>query len=235
MVRRNLANIASILGVLPLCILLGEQGYQYLVPLILFNNFMDDLDGVLASKLNIRSSFGALLDNVCDAIAHPIFMMVVGIHYFQPQEAGLQELAYSSLGVACLMVVLLAVTAMIVRSVSRMNSASTAAAGSPTNELIRHVFFILLLTRSFEFDPTPYLIVASVVHSASMLVSFELPYLIRSLTKTATAISMVNVALIVAWLSPVMAPFIAASFAGTYLLSLATGGMRWLRKREPSA
>jgi len=48
----NLANIVSILGVLPICILFGEHAYQYLIPLIFYNNVMDDLDGVLAAKLN---------------------------------------------------------------------------------------------------------------------------------------------------------------------------------------
>ena len=237
MVFKNLANIVSILGVLPLCILFGEQGYPYLIALILFNNLTDDLDGILAAKLNIRSQFGALLDNVCDAISHPIFLMVIGRHYFQEalQGEALQSFFHAPLGVACLASSLLAVTAIIVRSVSRMHSTSTAPAGSPTNELVRHLFFILLLAKSFEFDPTPYLIITSVVHSVSMLVPFELPYLIRSLTKSATAISMVNIALLTAWLLPPIAPFIAASFFVTYLISFAVGGVHWLQRAEASA
>ena len=69
-----MANVVSILGVLPICILFGEHGYDYLLPLIVYNNIMDDLDGVLAAKLNIKSNFGARLDNVCDAIAHSVFV-----------------------------------------------------------------------------------------------------------------------------------------------------------------
>ena len=80
---KNLANIVSILGVLPICILFREHAYQYLIPLIVYNNFMDDLDGVLAARLNIQSDFGALLDNVCDAIAHTAFVMVVGVYVVQ--------------------------------------------------------------------------------------------------------------------------------------------------------
>ena len=52
-IHRNLANGVSILGVLPLFILLREGGYQYLIPLIIYNNIMDDLDGILAAKLGI--------------------------------------------------------------------------------------------------------------------------------------------------------------------------------------
>ncbi len=56
---KNIANIVSILGVAPLALLYLDNGYQYLLPLIVFNNIMDDLDGILATKLNIKSRFGA--------------------------------------------------------------------------------------------------------------------------------------------------------------------------------
>jgi phosphatidylserine synthase len=206
---RNLANIVSILGVLPICILFGEHGYLYLLPLIIYNNFMDDLDGVLAAKLNIRSDFGAILDNVCDAIAHTVFVMVVGMHFVQ--QAG-----HPYLGGICLASSLLAAVAMILRVVTRINPTSVTGTGSPTNELIRHIFFVLLVAQIFAFDPTPYLIATFSLHAVSMLVPFKMPYLIRSLTKSAIAIGMVNVALLVAWLlrdaAPVVAPVIAAPF-----------------------
>jgi len=222
-VFRNLANIVSLLGVLPVCILFGEDGYQYLIPLIIYNNVMDDLDGILASKLNIRSTFGARLDNVCDAIAHTVFVMVVGMHF--AQAAG-----HPYLGGVCLASSLLATVAMIMRVVIRVNPSSVAGRGSPTNEMIRHVFFVILLAQTFAFDPTPYLIAAFCLHAVSMLVPFKMHYLIRSLTKSATAIGMVNVALLAAWLFPYAATVVAASFVVTYLVSFAAGAFRWLRK-----
>jgi len=221
-VFRNLANIVSILGVLPLCLLFGEDGYQYLLPLILYNNVMDDLDGVLAAKLNIRSNIGALLDNVCDAIVHTVFVMVVGMHYFQ-------EMGHPYLGSICLASSLVATVAMAVRVVTRINPTSATGTGSPTNELIRHIFFVLLLAPIAGCNPTPYLIAVFLLHSLSMLAPFKLPYMIRSLTKSATSIGIVNGALLVAWLLPVAAPFIAAAFAATYLASFATGAFFWLR------
>ncbi len=224
-VLRNLANIVSILGVLPICVLFGEHGYQYLLPLIIYNNVMDDLDGVLAAKLNIRSNFGALLDNVCDAIAHPVFVMVVGMHF--AQQAG-----HPYLGGICLASSLLATVAMILRVVTRINPTSVTGMGSPTNELIRHIFFVLLVAQIFGFDPTPYLIATFTLHSVSMLVPFKMPYLIRSLTKSAVAIGIVNVALLVAWLLPYAAPVVAAAFGVTYLASFAVGGVCWLRKAD---
>ncbi len=223
-VVQNLANIVSILGVLPICILFGEHGFQYLIPLIVYNNIMDDLDGILAGKLNIRSSFGALLDNVCDSIPHTVFVMVVGMHYVH--QAG-----NPYLGGLCLASGLLVAAMMILRSVTRIDPASVAGTGSPTNELIRHMFFLMLLSEIFVFDPTPYLIVIFVLHSISMVVPFKLPYLIRGLTISATAIGMVNVALLTAWQWPASTPVIAAAFMVTYLVSFASGAMRWRVQR----
>jgi len=223
LVLRNLANIVSVLGVLPICILFGEHGYRYLFPLIIYNNVMDDLDGVLAAKLNIRSNFGALLDNVCDGIAHTVFVMVVGMNFAQ-------EVMHSYLVASSL----LATVAIIVRVVARINPTSATGIGSPTNELIRHIFFVLLVAQIFGFDPTPYLSATCILHAVSMLVPFKMSYLIRSLTKSAFAIGMVNVALLVAWLLPYAAPVVAASFVVTYLASFAAGGIRWLRKPDTS-
>ncbi|NOY41676.1 MAG: hypothetical protein GXP26_07570 [Planctomycetes bacterium] len=218
---RNLANIVSILGALPICLLFGKDGYQYLLPLIIYNNVMDDLDGILAAKLNIQSNLGALLDNICDLVAHSVFVMIVGMYYFQ--EMGAQEAGHPSLGGICLAASLLATSAMILRVVTRINPASETGTGSPTNELIRHVFFVLLVASIFAFDPTPYLIVTFLLHSVSMLVQFKMPYLIRSLTKSATSIGLINVALLVAWLLPSAAPVVAASFFLSYLASFAAG------------
>lgn len=230
---KNLANIVSLAGVLPLCILFDADGYQYLLPLIVYNNVMDDLDGILAGKLNIRSSFGALMDNVCDAISHSIIMMSVGMHYFHELEA--EGSRFSFIGAIGIVTCLIAISAIIIRSVSRIDSTAFAGMGSATNELIRHVFFILILERIFGFNAMPYIIVACVLHSMSMLIPFKMTYLIRSLTKSATAISMVNVALLVALLVPLAAPFIAASFFLTYLTSFAAGAIPWLRKTETPA
>jgi phosphatidylserine synthase len=219
---RNAANLVSILGVLPLCILFGEPRYEYLIPLIIYNNIMDDLDGVLAGKLDIRSKFGAMLDNVCDAISHPIIVFVIGMHYFQQANS-------SVMGSVCLAGSLLATAAIILRSVTRLDPASPTGTGSPTNELIRHILFVIILSQIFEFTPESYLTAVFVVHAVTMLVPFRMSYLIRSLTKSAFAIGLVNVALVLAWLVPYAAPVIAALFIGTYFLSFATGGINWLR------
>ncbi len=213
-VYRNLANVASILGVLPLVLLFSEEGYFYVIPLIIFNNVMDDLDGVLAAKLNIRSRFGADLDNVCDAVAHVVLALAVGAHF-----SGL-----------VLMGSLIASASIILRVTSRVNPDAVPGVGSPTNELMRHMLFVLLLTHMFDVDPELYLILIFLLHSITMTLPIKLPILIRGLAKTATTVTLVNVALVAAWLIPSVAPFIAMAFIATYLYSFIIGGTQWLKR-----
>ena len=213
-IYRNLPNIVSFVGVLPLFILLREEAFVYLCPLIVFNNIMDDLDGILAKKLGLRSEFGAGLDNVCDAVAHILIAMVVGSHY----------------GGVVLAASLVSAVAILIRVVQRVAPSHTASTGTPTNELMRHILLLLMLNEFIGFDVTPYLVVAYLLNSLSMLVPFAMPHLVRAKTKTATAILGVNVALAVAWFAPATAPFMAAVFLGTYLYSFVVGGAGWLRR-----
>lgn len=213
-VYRNLPNIVSILGVLPLAILFMEGGFQYLIPLIIYNNIMDDLDGILANKLDLKSEFGANLDNVCDAVAHIFFVMAVGMHY----------------GGSCALVSVVAVIAILLRVVSRVSPPPKTASGSPTNELMRHMLFVLLLANYFNFSPEPFLISAFLLNAASMVLPFPMCYMIRSLTKSATAIVFVNISLVVAWLVPIAVPEVAFCFLSAYLYSFVVGGVQWLKK-----
>ena len=213
---RNLANITSILGVLPLALLFFDGGYRYVVPLIIFNNVMDDLDGVLAAKLDIRSRFGADLDNVCDAVAHVALALAVGAHF----------------GGMVLMASVIAASTIILRATSRLNPEAISEGGSPTNELMRHLLFVLLLTQMFNVEPGLYLVLMFILNAVTMIAPFKLPVLIRGLSKTATAIALVNAALVAAWLIPMVTPFIAAAFITTYVYSFVVGGAQWLQERE---
>ena len=216
MIYKNLPNIVSLLGVLPLSILFFKDGFQYLIPLIIYNNIMDDLDGILAIKLDLKSDFGAVLDNVCDTVAHVIIIMALGIHY----------------GVAFSIVSLVAVTAILLRVTSRLSAPEKISVGSPTNELMRHLLLALLIAKYFEFAPEPLLITVILLNSISMLSPFPMPYLIRTLTKSAMAIGFVNVALLVAWLIPIAAPAIAFCFFATHLYSLIAGSTNRLLKKS---
>jgi len=207
-IYKNLPNIVSIFGVLGLSVLSMKGGYKYIIPLIIYNNIMDDLDGILAGKLNLRSDFGARLDNVCDAVSHIILVMVVGMRF----------------GGICSVFSLIASAAILVRVVSRLAPNPASGIGSPTNELIRHMFFVLLLANIFMVNPSSFLIVVFAFNSVSLLVSYRMPHMVRSMTKSAIAVSSVNIAMILAWLIPSIAPVIAACFILTYLYSFVVGG-----------
>jgi phosphatidylglycerophosphate synthase len=226
-IYHNLANAVSILGVLPLCLLFLENGAQYLIPLIVYNNIMDDLDGILAAKLHIKSEFGAILDNVCDAFTHTLFIMLVAMWYADLGNG------VNVVSIAIVLSGLAAATALLLRVVTRLSPNLVTGTGSATNELMRHLLFVLLLSNHYEFNPAPVLIATFVLHAASMLAPFQMPYLIRSLAKSATAVILVNVALVVAWLFPSTLPVIAGCFIGTYLCSFLVGGSRWFQQTKP--
>jgi phosphatidylglycerophosphate synthase len=209
LIYKNIPNLVSILGVLPLALLLREDGFQYLVPLLLYNNVMDDLDGILATKLNLKSPFGAVLDNVCDAVSHILVAMAVGMHY----------------GGLCAWLSLIAAISILVRVVSRLNSTIETNAGSPTNELMRHILFAIVVTQYFDIAPEPYLAAAFALNAIAMQVPYPLRYSIRSLATSATAVVGVNVALGTAWWFPIASPVIAACFVATFLYSLVAGGL----------
>ena len=210
-IYRNLANATSILGVLPLAVLFLDDGYRYVIPLILFNNFMDDLDGVLAAKLNIKSRFGADLDNLCDAVAHVILALVVGAHF------GSLLMAASAI----------AAGSIILRVVKRLNAKTSEEAGSQTNELMRHMLFILLLAGQFGFSHEYILIAVFLIHSVSMLVRYPMPHPIIKRADSAAMLGLVNTALVAAWLVPMVAPVVTAAFVGAYMYSFVAGWFRW--------
>ncbi len=215
-IYRNVANATSLLGVLPLAILFLDDGYRYLIPLIIFNNFMDDLDGVLAAKLNIRSRFGADLDNVCDAVAHVVLALAVGAHF-----GGLLMAASA-----------IAAGAILLRVVKRLNPHAIEGIGSQTNELMRHMLFTLLLAGQFDFSPEYILMAVFLIHSVSMLVPHPMPHPIINWAKSAVTLGLLNAALAAAWLVPIVTPVVTAAFVAAYMYSFVfvVGWVGWRRK-----
>ncbi len=215
-IYRNVANATSLLGVLPLAILFLDNGYLYVIPLIIFNNFMDDLDGVLAAQLNIRSRFGSDLDNVCDAVAHTMLTLAVGAHF-----GGLLMVASA-----------IAAGAILLRVVTRLNPQAIEGTGSQTNELMRHMLFTLLLAGQFGFRPEYVLIAVFLMHSVSMLVPSPMPHPILKWAKSAATLGLLNVALVAAWLVPMVTPIVTAAFVFAYMYSFifVVGWVGWRRK-----
>ena len=213
-IYRNLANATSLLGVLPLAILFLENGYQYVIPLIIFNNFMDDLDGVLAGKLNIKSRFGADLDNVCDAVAHISLALAVGAHF----------------GNFLVVASAIAAGSILLRIVKRLDPMEIETIGSQTNELMRHMLFTLLLAGQFGFSPEYILMAVFLIHAVSMVVPYPMPHPIINWAKSAMLLGLINMALVVAWLVPITTPIITAAFVVAYIFSFIVGSVKWRNK-----
>ena len=213
-VYRNLANATSILGVLPLVVLILDDGYRYVVLLIIYNNFMDDLDGVLAAWLDIKTRFGADLDNVCDSVAHISLALAVGAHF------GIPLIALSAI----------AAGSILVRIGRRLDPKAIEGIGSQTNELMRHMLFTLLLAGQFDFSPEYILMAVFLVHSVSMLLPYPMHHPIIDRAKSATMLGLVNVALVVAWLVPILTPVVTAAFVAAYIFSFIARWVEWPRK-----
>jgi phosphatidylglycerophosphate synthase len=213
-IYRNLANATSLIGVLPLIILYFDDGYLYVIPLIIYNNFIDDLDGVLASKLNIKSKFGANLDNVCDAVAHISLALAVGAHF------------------GGLVMVTSAVVAgsILIRIVTRLDLHFVAGTGSQTNELMRHILFTLLLAGQFNISPENILVAVFLIHAVSMVLPYAMPHFIIDRASSPALLGLINAALVTAWLLPITTPIISAAFFVAYINSFIVGSFRWRSK-----
>ena len=211
---RNLANATSLLGVLPLVVLFLDDGYRFVIALLLFNNCLDALEGVLAARLNIKTRFGADLDNVCDAVAHAILTLAVGAHF-----GGLVMVASA-----------IAAGAILLRVVGRLDPRAIEGIGSQPNELMRRLLFTLQLAGQFDFSPAYILIAVYLVHAVSMLVPHPMPHPIIDRAKSAKALGLVNGALVIAWLVPVTTPVITATFVAAYIYSFIVGSIGWWNK-----
>lgn len=148
--------------------------------------------------------------------------MAIGMHVFE--TASHPYLAY-----ACLGTCIVATVAMIMRVVHRVGPHAVPGIGSPTNELIRHLFFVILLARAYDFELAPALIIVFSANTLSLIAPIKLPYMIRSLARTPGAVILVNLAMLAAWLHPTTTVFIAALFFGSYILSFVTGAYGLLR------
>lgn len=214
-IYRNLPNTASVLGVVPLALLFAEDGRRLLPALILYNNFMDDLDGTLARTLDLRSDFGGRLDNLCDTAAHVLLALAVGGCYGTPALAAAAAAA----------------AAILVRMTTRITLGPRATNGSTTNELMRHLLFLLLLDRAYHVDVSALVVLTFLAHAVTMVVPFPMPYLLRTLAATTAPILLINIALVGAWLLPGAILPVATAFWATYLVTLVVSGGRYLRGR----
>jgi phosphatidylserine synthase len=206
-VYRCLPNAVSLVGVLPLCLLLTPGGQVYLPLLIVFNNAMDDLDGMLARWLRVTSRFGFRLDNVCDAAGHTLIAMAVGAQF-----GGWGLLAATAPSAA-----------ILVRMTSRLQAEGPNGLGSTTNELMRHLLFVLLSAQAFGVAMRGWVIAVFLIHAVALVAPIPMPHLLRSRARAPWAVGLINAALVVALLAPRWTPLIALPFVATFISSLWAG------------
>ena len=92
------------------------------------------------------------------------------------------------------------------------------------------MLFILLLAGQFDFSHGYILIALFLIHSVSMLVPYPMPDLIIKWAKSTVMVGLVNVALVAAWLVPMVTPVVAAAFIGTYVYAFIVGWVSWQRE-----
>jgi len=202
-IYKNCANFISLLGLAPVCLLFYDGGFQFIVPFIIYNNIMDDLDGMVAKKLGIRSQFGANVDNICDAVAHSAIVIAVGTHF----------------GGVLIVFSLVAAFSIVLRTANRIEPNSIAGEGSQTNELLRHAMFILLIGEMVELNVVPVLAVIFLMNSISMLLPIRLPFMFAHYAKTPASMAWFNISLMLAyWVQP-LTYLIGAAFFMTYIYS----------------
>ena len=202
-IYKNCANLLSLLGVAPLFILFQEGGFQYIIPLIIYNNIMDDLDGAVAKKLKIRTQYGSNLDNICDAVAHSIIVISVGIHF----------------GGNLTLFSVVAVSSIILRIANRFELGSNFEGGTQTNELMRHIMFILLISELGEFNPSQILASVFVLNSISMLITIPFPFMLVHFANNPTSLTLFNLSLILAFLVKPLSYIFGGAFFLTYIYS----------------
>ena len=172
---------------------------------------MDDLDGILARELNIQSKFGGNLDNLSDALSHVVILWTVITHF----------------GLAILILGLITTISLLIRVTQRLDNTNPKKGGSPTNELMRHIFFVYILLIHFQINIIFPLAFILILHSVSLIAPFDLPFMIRSRSKSVLAIAFVNFLLIIAWVIPVLGLVIGLVFILPYLYSVYYGYTNW--------
>lgn len=204
---RNIPNAVSLAGVLPLCLLLTAGGYAFLPLLIVYNNAMDDLDGMLARAMRLTSRFGFRLDNVCDAAAHTLIVLAVGAHF----------------GGWVIWAAMAPSGAILLRMTSRLRPEGPDGLGSTTNELMRHLLFLLLAAQAFGIGVRGWVVAVFLVHAFALLAPFPMPHLLRSRFHKPWAVGVINASLVVVLLAPRWTPLVALPFVLTFLASLCVG------------
>jgi phosphatidylserine synthase len=75
LIKSQAANSISLLGIIPVFLLLYPQMYSYFPLIASFNILADDLDGIVARSMGTNSERGRFIDILCDAFSHIVLLM----------------------------------------------------------------------------------------------------------------------------------------------------------------
>lgn len=153
--RLHIANVVTLLGVVPAMLLLDPDFRIHLSILVLITILADDIDGMIARGLNTTSDFGRHLDLVSDCASHVIIVIVISQEYNLPVR----------------ILAILASIAMITRLSLSASSHQTKGHGVTTNEYVVYLFLIRTVDNHFSIDLTAAVICITVL----VLVSLNIP------------------------------------------------------------
>ena len=129
-------------------VLLDQQLYHYLPLIAAINLLADDLDGMVARRLNVSSEFGRYLDLVCDTASHSFLLMVVAANH-------------GALSIIIAPVILMSMFYRLSKSASQTIGKDN---GTTTNEYIVSLQLVVALELSWDLD-LEYLLAALAVLS----------------------------------------------------------------------
>jgi phosphatidylserine synthase len=136
--RLHIANVITLLGVVPAILLLDPDFRIHLTILVLIAIFADDIDGMIARGLNTTSDFGRHLDLLCDCAVHVIIVFVICQEYNLPTRIA----------------AILASIAMIIRLALSASRQDRKGYGITTNEYVVYLFLVRISDNYFSVDLT---------------------------------------------------------------------------------
>jgi hypothetical protein len=122
-------------------------------------------------------------------------------------------------GGALTVISLIAAFSIVLRTAARIDPNSISDQGTQTNELLRHIMFILLIGEMTGLNLVPILTTIFLMNSISMLLPTRFPFMLVHYAKTPVSMMWFNISLILAyWFQP-LTYLIGAAFFITYIYS----------------
>lgn len=216
LLRAALPSILSILGLVPMFLLLSYEWRGYLSWFILYYLAMDDLDGSVARALGTESRFGEHLDDTCDAVVHSVVAVLGGL----------------VLGGMVLVASFVVATAIVIRMAARSSGIGRGVPwGEPGNE-VSILWLILHSGGTVAWLGTDLVItLLLMIHAAMMLMPFPVR-IVRTRLKRAASVASYYVLLASICLYPQVSGPVFMIYTALYLTLSLQAILRWMSRRS---